>query len=31
MRREMRSWGVARRSDKSLSDLALMFNLQLQG
>jgi RNA-directed DNA polymerase len=31
MRREMRSWGVARRSDKTLTDLALMFNLQLQG
>ena len=31
MRREMRSWGVARRSDKSLTDLALMFNTTLQG
>ncbi|HUJ83526.1 MAG TPA: group II intron reverse transcriptase/maturase, partial [Candidatus Acidoferrales bacterium] len=31
LRREMRSWGVARRSDKSLTDLALMFNRQLQG
>jgi len=31
MRREMRSWRVARRSDKSLTDLALMFNRQLQG
>jgi RNA-directed DNA polymerase len=31
MRREMRSWGVARRSDKTLTDLALMFNRQLQG
>ncbi len=31
MRREMRRWGVARRSDKTLTDLALMFNLQLQG
>jgi RNA-directed DNA polymerase len=31
LRREMRSWRVARRSDKSLTDLALMFNLQLQG
>lgn len=31
MRREMRSWGVARRSDKTLTDLALMFNLQLRG
>ena len=31
MRREMRRWRVARRSDKSLTDLALMFNLQLQG
>jgi RNA-directed DNA polymerase len=31
MRREMRRWGVARRSDKSLTDLALMFNTTLQG
>jgi RNA-directed DNA polymerase len=31
MRREMRSWRVARRSDKTLTDLALMFNLKLQG
>jgi RNA-directed DNA polymerase len=31
MRREMRSWGVHRRSDKTLTDLALMFNRQLQG
>jgi RNA-directed DNA polymerase len=31
MRREMRRWGVARRSDKTLRDLALMFNRQLQG
>ncbi|MGI8507173.1 MAG: group II intron maturase-specific domain-containing protein, partial [Solirubrobacteraceae bacterium] len=31
MRREMRRWGVARRSDKTLTDLALMFNRQLQG
>ena len=31
LRREMRRWGVARRSDKSLTDLALMFNRQLQG
>jgi hypothetical protein len=31
MRREMRSWGVARRSDKTLTDLALMFNRRLQG
>jgi len=31
MGREMRRWGVARRSDKTLTDLALMFNLQLQG
>ena len=31
MRREMRSWSVARRSDKTLTDLALMFNRQLQG
>ena len=26
----MRSWSVARRSDKTLTDLALMFNRQLQ-
>ena len=31
LRREMRGWGVARRSDKTLTDLALMFNRQLQG
>ena len=31
LRREMRSWRVARRSDKSLTDLALMFNRELQG
>jgi RNA-directed DNA polymerase len=31
MRREMRRWGVARRSDKTLTDLALMFNVTLQG
>jgi RNA-directed DNA polymerase len=31
MRREMRRWGIARRSDKTLTDLALMFNRQLQG
>jgi RNA-directed DNA polymerase len=31
MRREMRSWRVNCRSDKTLTDLALMFNLQLQG
>ena len=31
LRREMRSWRVARRSDKSLTDLALMFNRKLQG
>ena len=31
MRREMRRWRVASRSDKTLTDLALMFNLQLQG
>jgi len=31
MRREMRRWGVARRSDKTLTDLALMFNTTLQG
>jgi RNA-directed DNA polymerase len=29
--REMRSWSVPRRSDKTLTDLALMFNRQLQG
>ena len=29
--REMRSWRVARRSDKTLTDLALMFNRQFQG
>ncbi len=27
----MRRWGVARRSDKTLTDLALMFNRQIQG
>jgi len=31
MRRVMRRWGVARRSDKTLTDLALMFNKKLQG
>ena len=31
LRREMRRWRVARRSDKTLTDLALMFNRQLQG
>jgi RNA-directed DNA polymerase len=31
MRREMRSWSVHCRSDKTLTDLALMFNRQLQG
>ena len=31
MRRVMRRWRVACRSDKTLTDLALMFNLQLQG
>ena len=31
LRREMRSWRVARRSDKTLTDLALMFNRKLQG
>jgi Group II intron, maturase-specific domain len=31
MRREMRRWGVARRSDKTLTDLALMFNAIIQG
>ena len=30
MRREMRRWGIARRSDKTLTDLALMFDRQLQ-
>jgi len=31
MRREMRRWSVDRRSDKTLTDLALMFNVVLQG
>ncbi len=31
MRREMRSWRVNCRSDKTLTDLAQMFNRQLQG
>lgn len=31
MRREMRRWGLHRRSDKSLTDLARMFNAVLQG
>ena len=31
MRREMRRWRVNLRSDKTLTDLALMFNRQLQG
>jgi RNA-directed DNA polymerase len=31
LRREMRRWRVARRSDKTLTDLALMFNTKLQG
>jgi hypothetical protein len=31
MRREKRSSGVARRSDKTLTDLALMFNQKLHG
>jgi RNA-directed DNA polymerase len=31
MRREMRRWRVHLRSDKTLTDLALMFNRQLQG
>jgi RNA-directed DNA polymerase len=31
MGREIRSWHIARRSDKSLSDLALMFNNIVQG
>jgi len=31
MRHEMRNWGVARRSDKTLTDLALMFNVVIQG
>ena len=31
MGREIRSWHLARRSDKSLNDLALMFNSIVQG
>ena len=31
MGREIRSWHIARRSDKSLTDLALMFNSIVQG
>jgi RNA-directed DNA polymerase len=31
MRRELRSWSVARRSDKTLTDLAWMLNPLLQG
>ena len=31
MGREIRSWHIARRSDKSLDDLALMFNRIVQG
>src|SRR2546421_6092838 len=31
MGREIRSWHIARRSDKSLNDLALMFNSIVQG
>ncbi len=31
MRREMRRWGLHRRSDKTLTDLARMFNPVLQG
>jgi RNA-directed DNA polymerase len=31
MRREMRRWGLQRRSDKTLTDLARMFNPVLQG
>jgi RNA-directed DNA polymerase len=31
MSREIRSWHIARRSDKSLNDLALMFNSIVQG
>ena len=31
MGRELRSWHIARRSDKSLDDLALMFNSIVQG
>jgi RNA-directed DNA polymerase len=31
LRREMRRWRIARRSDKTLTDLALMFNSKLQG
>ena len=31
MRREMRRWSIARRSDKTLTDLARMFNPVIQG
>jgi RNA-directed DNA polymerase len=31
MRRKMRSWRVPRRSDMTLTDLALMYNSKLQG
>src|SRR5262249_41643721 len=31
MSREIRSWHIARRSDKSLNDLAMMFNSIVQG
>jgi RNA-directed DNA polymerase len=31
MSREMRSWRIAKRSDKSLDDLARMFNNIVQG
>lgn len=31
MSREIRSWRIPRRSDKSLRDLALMFNRVVQG
>ena len=31
MSREIRSWHIARRSDKSLTDLAQMFNSIVQG
>jgi group II intron reverse transcriptase/maturase len=31
IRREMRSWGLQNRSDKSLNDLARMFNPKIQG
>lgn len=31
IKKEIRSWHMAKRSDKSLEDLALMFNAQVQG